>query len=219
MNEISTTTAKAQRVITSVASRSFHPGMLLNIGGPIGAYQILTNHGVSPAGALAAGAVFPLGTIVAGVIRTRRLDFIGALSLTAIALGLFGTLLFRDPHFMLVKDSVVTGALGLACLGSLLAPRPMMFILGREFFGMPRQRSEALWQSAAYRAGSRRVTAIWGLALMAEASLRVALSFVLTPALMLAISPVLAISVFAPLGFWTWRRMSAGKARAMRLAA
>lgn len=219
MNQTSATTTTAHGMITGLAGRAIHPGMLLNFGGPIAAYQILTGQGVSPAGALAAGAAFPLGTILVQVIRTRRLDFTGALSLTAIILGLGATLLFRDPHILLAKDSLITGALGLACLVSLLAPRPMMFVLGQQFSGLPRERFEALWQSAAYRAGSRRMTAIWGLALVAEAAARVALSFVLAPATLLTISPLLSIAVFAPLGILTWRRMSAGRARAMQAAA
>jgi hypothetical protein len=46
------------------------------------------------------------------------------------------------------------------------------------------------------------MTAIWGLAFIGEASARVVLSFLLDPGVLVAVSPLVAVAVFGPLGLW-----------------
>ncbi|MHB8618354.1 MAG: VC0807 family protein [Chloroflexota bacterium] len=183
--------------------------VLLNVIAPVAAYQLCTNHGLPELQALLVAGAFPLAGILAGVSRGRRLDFVGALSLAAIVFGIIASLVFADPRILLVKESFVTGALGLAFLGSLLAGRPLMLVLARQFaMGDDGKlaRYETLWQHApAFRTAMRRMTAIWGCILVLEAALRVALSFALTPATLLAVSPLLAAAVFGPLVLWTIR--------------
>jgi hypothetical protein len=65
----------------------------------------------------------------------------------------------------------------------------------------------------------RPMTAIWGIAFIGEATVRVALSFVLEPAVLMTVSPGLPIAVFGPLGLWTMQlsrrqvpRLSSGAA-------
>jgi hypothetical protein len=199
--------------LARVARGAVHPNLLLNVVGPLGVYQVLTGRGVSAVDALLVAAVFPVAAILVGVLRNRRLEPLGALSLLAIGLGVLGALVFDDPRFLLVKDSAVTGLLGIACLGSLLGPRPLLFVIGRQFVtaGDPEKlrRYDASWESEEVRASSRRVTFVWGIAFVAEASVRVGLSYVLAPATLLAVSPLLALGVFGPLGLWTLR----GRAR------
>jgi hypothetical protein len=52
------------------------------------------------------------------------------------------------------------------------------------------------------------MTAVWGVVLVGEAATRVALSLVVSPGTILAISPVLAVVAFAPLALWTFRHRS-----------
>lgn len=205
--------AGARRLLGAVARRGLHPGLLVNVGAPFGTYRLLTEQGLPPAQALLATAVFPLGTILARAVRSRRLDPIGALSLAAIAVGVVGTMVFHSPRLLLVKDSLLTGLLGLACLASLLAARPLFFLLGRQFAAGGRAAYEARWAATGFRAVMRRLTLVWGLAFLAEASLRIALSFIIAPAALLAVSPLLAIATFGPLGLWTMRRAAARPAQ------
>jgi hypothetical protein len=189
------------------------PALLLNIGAPIAAYEVLTNRGASELTGLLVAAIFPVLAVALGAVRVRRLDPIGALSLAAIALGLAGTLFLHDPRVLLVKDSVITGGLGLAFLGSLLTTRPLLFVVGRQLTtgSDPArvQRYDELWASASYRRHSREATLIWGLALVGEAALRVVVSFLVPPGVLVAISPLLAVAVFGPLALWTIRRRRA----------
>jgi intracellular septation protein A len=208
MATVISTTEQRRNPLLTLARRSIHPALWLSVGGPLASYQVLTSHGVATTNALLVGAAFPLVTIAAKAIRTRRLDMIGLLSLTAIAVGVLGTLLFHNAHILLVKDSLLTGALGLACLGSLFTTRPLLAVLAGQFAagaGGSRQSRSA--------SGLRRLTLVWGLTLLSEAALRVALSFVLSPALLMTISPLVAVAVFGPVAFWTMRRRAAGTQR------
>lgn len=52
-----------------------------------------------------------------------------------------------------------------------------------------------------------RITAVWGLALLAEAALRVVVSLLVTPGALVAVSPLLMAAVIAPAVLWTRGRV------------
>lgn len=52
--------------------------------------------------------------------------------------------------------------------------------------------------SVGFRARMRQMTVVWGVALLDETSLRVVLAFLISPAVLLAISPLLAPTVIGP---------------------
>lgn len=220
MSDYGQSTGGIGGTLARVARGAVHPNLLLNVVGPLGVYQVFTGRGVSAVDALLVAAVFPVAAILVGVLRNRRLEPLGALSLLAIGLGVLGALVFDDPRFLLVKDSAVTGLFGLAFLGSLLIDRPLIAVLARSFAGgqaMPAQ-EQARLQTPAAHARLRRMTLVWGLALLGEAATRVVLSFLLAPALVLAISPLLALATFGPLALWSWRVRAAAQARAVPAA-
>ena len=213
MNDLRQSMTGPRGTVVRVVRWGVHPTLLLNVAAPLSVYQVLAGRGVSAIDALLVAAAFPLVAILVGALRRRRLEPMGALSLLAIGLGVLGTLVFADPRFLLVKDSVATGLLGIASLASLLGPRPLLFVLGRQFVtgGDPekQRRYDASWASADFRARSRRVTLVWGIGFVAEASARVGLSYVLAPATLVAVSPLLTIGIFGPLALWTLRRRAA----------
>lgn len=190
---------------TGLLRRVLHPTLLLNAVAPYAAYQVLTAHGVSEVAALSIASVFPLAALIREAVRARRLELIGLLSVASIAVGLLSGLVSHDPHVLLVKDSLVTGVLGLGFLGSLLAPRPLVFIFARQFSAAAEL--EQRWvHSAQFRARVRQMTVVWGIALLGEATLRVVLAFLISPATLLAISPLLAAAVIGPVAGWTYYR-------------
>lgn len=210
------------------------PSIALNAVAPYLLYQYLTGHNVSTIAALSATAVFPLIGIAYGWVRTKHLDALGIATLVLIVIGLLTNLLFQDPKIFLIKESFVTGALGLACLLSLVVlRRPAMFYLGRYFASggnaEAAQRYEALWQYPSFRHAQRLMTAVWGVVYVCEALLRVALVQVIGTskagvAEILAISPVLLGAVTLLTVAWTmwYVRYSSRKGaelRAARLAA
>ncbi|MEV4264245.1 VC0807 family protein [Kribbella sp. NPDC049584] len=181
----------------------------LNVVAPVVAYWVLSRRGISTVDALALSAVFPAAGGLLAVLRSRKVDPLAVLSLVAIAIGLIAALLFHDGRILLVKESFTSGALGLVFLGSLLASKPAIFVLRRRLFVLDDDDAQAeydgTWQSPAVRAEARRTTAIWGVALLAEAAVRVGLSYLLPVGAMVTISPLLAPLILGPLAIWNLR--------------
>src|SRR5438552_5235864 len=101
---------------------------------PVIGYSLLRPHVDSDAAALAAVMIFPIIDIEVERRRHGQIEPIGVISLIGIALGLIGALVFYGDATMLkVRESMLTGVFGVACLASLLARRPVMFYLGRSF--------------------------------------------------------------------------------------
>jgi len=192
----------------AVGFGSMRAPLLLNALAPFATYEILTGRGVSELTALAVGALFPLAAIAASAVRTRRLDPFAAVTLASIAVGLTGGLVFDSPHFLLLKDSVITATIGIAFLGSLAARRPLIFMFARRLVDDPAE-LERRWSVPQGRRRFRIVTAVWGAALVAEAAVRVSLSFVLAPGVFMVVSPLLAVAVFGSVTAWTLRRRAA----------
>jgi hypothetical protein len=152
-------------------------------------------------GALAVSAAFPAAGSVLATTRRRRLDPVAALSLTAIIIGLIAGLVFHNGRVLLVKESLTTGTLGLVFLGSLFTSRPLIVVL--------RQRLSVSGARAGDQAGrlrsARAETAVWGMALVAEAAIRVGLSYLLPTGTMVTISPLIAPILLGPVALWTLR--------------
>ena len=127
----SSSTTGATTALARVRNHLGGPQILLGAVAPFVVYQLATRLGASELAALAWCAVFPLAGIAFELARRRRLDPISAISLTSIAVGLAGGLLLHSAQFLLVKDSLVSATIGLAFLGSLLAARPLIFVIGR----------------------------------------------------------------------------------------
>lgn len=196
--------SRARRVLRHAAN----PTLLFGIVAPFVVYELLSGR-TSDVTALAAGAAFPAAATLWTLVRTRRPDPIALMTLAGIVLGLGGALLFDSPLFLLLKDSVVTGSIGLVFLGSLLAARPLTFALARTMMAStPAELAvfEASWDEPRVRAGHRRTTLEWGAAFVLEAGLRAVLAFVVTPGTLLAISPLLTAAILGPVAIATFRR-------------
>ena len=160
------------------------PSIIINGVLPYIAFQYLTGQHVSTINALLISGIFPVLGTVYGFIRTRRVDIIGVASLILIALSVATTLISGSVFFYLMKESAITGLLGLILVVSLLLPRPAMFYVSRQFAsaGNPAlaQRFEHAWAVAPQmRHGIRLITAVWGIAYLAEALIRVGLIYAL----------------------------------------
>ena len=183
------------------------PTLLFNIALPLVTYALLTDYGLPDALALVASGLWPLLELGISFARTRHADEFSILVLVFLVVGVAASLAFNDARLLLVKDSAVTGLFGLVLLGSLLAPRPLMFYFGRKFAtGGDPARVEwwnGLWQYPGFRRGQRILTVVWGGAFLAEAVLRIILSYTLPVSTMVVISSVLPYVVLGLLIFGT----------------
>jgi hypothetical protein len=122
--------------------------------------------------------------------------------------------------FALIKESFLTASFGMICLLSLLAERPLLFYIMRQFVAGDDPARTAwwngLWEFPQFRAAQRLVTTVWGVAYLVEALLRVGFALFLSPAEVVSISPVMAFIVLIALIAWTRRYFLALRERRLR---
>jgi hypothetical protein len=191
-----------------VSVRQVVPPLVFDLALPMLTFFVLTSHGVSKLAALCAGGVFPALNIGRGWIQSRQIQPLGVIVITFIAVGTAVALASGSVFVALIKDFILTGTFGLLCLGSLVATgRPLMFYLLRQFVvgGDPGRLQwwEGLWRHAPVRAALRRVTAVWGLAYVVQAAIGMVSAWLLAPAQVVIISPMMALGVLAALAAWT----------------
>ncbi|MEA2760110.1 MAG: hypothetical protein QOH65_2723 [Methylobacteriaceae bacterium] len=200
--------AAEPRPAVDISLRQVLPSLVFDVALPILVFFVLTSHGVSKLLALCAGGVFPALNVGRTWIGSHKIQPLGAIVIAFIAIGTAASLISGSVFVALVKDFILTATFGLLCLGSLIGSRrPLMFYLLRQFIaGDDPERLhwwESLWQHARFRGAQRRVTAVWGLAYVLEAAIGIAFAWVLEPAHIVIMSPIMALGVLIALAVWT----------------
>ena len=174
---------------------------------PYATYLVLSYEGVPTVQALAAGAVFPVAGILWGFVRERRVQALGMIVLVVTVASILTALYFTSPFLALAKGSLFTGSLGLLMLGSLFARRPLVFHLANlSADAEDRAEAEKMWETEPrYRRLMHRITVVWAVALLCEASLRLILIPLLPIALFLPLSEAMWICCMALMIGWSWR--------------
>ncbi|WP_246309947.1 VC0807 family protein [Paenibacillus alginolyticus] len=136
--------------------------------------------------ALSLATMVPLADNLVHLIKHRKLDVFGSLMLFTFVLTLVLVALGGSERILLIRESMITGAVGSIFLGSLLFHRPLMFHLAIRFIGNPDY--EGNWQYGYFRYVMRLMTFVWGMIVLIEAAVRNAMVFQLTTAQFLALS-------------------------------
>ncbi|HZB90807.1 MAG TPA: VC0807 family protein [Stellaceae bacterium] len=191
--------------------------LFVDVALPIIIFNLLIRAGAPLLWALAAGGVAPALNNIRIWVRSRRLEPLGIIVMTFLAVGTAASLISGSVFVALIKESFLTATFGLICLGSLLAARPLLFYIIRQFVaGEDAARLawwNGLWEIPQFRAALRFVTAVWGGVYLLEALARVAFALLLPPAQVVALSPVMAFGVLLLLIAWTRRHMLALRER------
>jgi hypothetical protein len=189
---------------------------------PFITYQVLTSRGIATVSALIVSGFYPAAWNAIGIVRARRVDIIGGIVLVGIAVSIVAALIGGNPKVLLIRESFVTGALGIVALASLLAPRPLMFYIGRQTTaGTDSARLasfNASWELAGFRHVFRVLTVVWGVGWAGEFALRVVLVSLLTIPQVLAISPIIFNFITIGLFVWTFAYVRRARERYARLA-
>jgi hypothetical protein len=170
--------------------------IVLNALIPVLLYK-LSKRLVSPSEltALLIATTFPLGKSIFDLVRRGQLDPISIVVLLGIATNCVALLFGGSARLLLVRESLFTGAFGVACFVSLLLPRPMMFYFGRHFIAgvdpVRQARFNSAWQLPEVRFAHRLITAVWGCAFVGELIVRIILIYNASAATVLVLSPVL----------------------------
>lgn len=173
--------------------------LVFDIAAPIVVYYVLRSEGASYDLALLAGAVLPAVGSLVTLMSQRRLDPVATLMVVSMLGALAGSLLAGSPRFLLAKDGLMTGLWGGWFLASARGGRPAALLFARplmEGMRMFAGRSwDVLWATEPqFRRIWRASTVMWGLGLLLDAAIRVAISYTLpidqVPAIGAALYPV-----------------------------
>lgn len=197
--------------VRRLAPQLFVAGVL-----PVVGYALLRPHVGNDATALAAVMVFPLADIALERRRHGGFEPVGIISLIGIAVGLVGAVaLHGNATLLKLRESMLTGLFGLVCLLSLFARRPAMFFLGRAFAtgGDPDKVAEfdAIWELPGTSRRFRLVTAVWGVGLLGETTLRTILALTISTERFLTIAPVVGWITIGALIWYSTRAIRAGE--------
>jgi len=161
---------------------------------PFFTYQFLQGRGVGELPALIISGVFPAIATVVSVARARRVDILGGIALLGIAVGVLAALIGGDPKLVLIRESFVTAALGLAALVSLATPRPMLFLISRQMTAGNDPTRIAYMERAMtiprWRRFFRILTLMWGGVWIGEFILKIVLVYSLSIAQVLVVGPL-----------------------------
>jgi len=198
--------AELARPATPSRLRSVATIVIFDIAAPLATYSLLRSDGLSTVTALVLSGAFPALGVAIDFIRHRRLDVVGALVLAGIAVGTVLGLVSHSARLVLAEGSVPTGIFGVACLGSLRRPRPLMYSFALEFTGpeTPEGREMIrLWQYDGYRRVLRVITLAWGAGFVLEAALRIVIAYNTPAGTALVISKITPWLWIAALSAWT----------------
>ncbi len=205
--------------------QSLAPILLFDIAGPLVVYTLLRSNGSSTVVALVVSGILPASGVILRFGRQRRLDVIGLLVLSGIAVGATVALISGNARLVLLEGSVPTAVFGFACLISLRTSRPLIYRFALEGIGhdTPNGRDFAgRWRYATFRRTFRVITAVWGIAYLAEAVARVIIVESTSTGTAFTISKVMPYAVAGVVLAWmipySLRAKRRGEARLAELA-
>ena len=172
---------------------------------------MIYNYAEAPLGevrALLASSAPPIIWSLVEFARHRRLDALSVLVVCGIALSLLGLIGGGGAQLLQLREKLVTGAIGLAFVGSALIGKPLVYELAR---AAKRRKSageaeefEALRVYAGFRRTMVVMTWAWGLGLLADVAVSVMLVFALSIREYLIVNPILGYGTMGALSLWTF---------------
>jgi hypothetical protein len=179
-------------------------GMGADIILPLAVYYGLHAFGADNWVALLASTIVAGARTIFVALRQRRLNPFSTLMLVVFGVGLLLAFVTGDPRLMILKDSVVTAVVGVFFLVSTLRGRPLTLEADRAWSPDRAADIDRDWrEDPATRHGYRITSMVWGLGMLAEASLRVVLVFLLPVSVMVGLSSVMWIAAVVLLVLWT----------------
>lgn len=175
------------------------------------AYRFALPH-LGETGALIASAVPPIVWSLIELARFRRVDALSVMVVAGIVLSVAAMALGGSPRMLLLRESLVSGAVGVVFLLSSPIRRPLIFYLARATVAREMEggaaRFEALWRERPALATSLRLmTLVWGVGLTGETALRAWMALTWPIERFLVVSPFIGYGIYGGLTLWTlWYR-------------
>jgi hypothetical protein len=172
---------------------------------------VIYNYAEAPLGevrALLASSAPPILWSLVEFARHRRLDALSMLVLGGIALSLLAMLGGGGARFLQLREKLATGVIGLAFVGSALIGKPLIYELARASMRRKSDGEAEQFEALQVHAGFRRtmmvMTLVWGLGLLADVAVSVALIFVLSIREYLIVNPILGYATSGALALWSF---------------
>jgi hypothetical protein len=188
--------------------RGLLPTLIVSALLPFLTYRILSVQApwMSEVARLLIAGTFPAAHSVVGIYRRRTLDIVAIMVVAGIAVSIVATFIGGDARLLLIRESFVTGALGIVALSSFAWKRPLLFYIGRQMSSAqdPTRKAQfdALWERPRAARVFRVLTLVWGVVWLLECALRIAMAETLAISTVLAISPI--VFTAANLGVFGW---------------
>jgi hypothetical protein len=179
-------------------------GLGWDVGLPVVGYYALHLVGVHDFVALLVASALAAVRIVWVAVRERALNPFATVMLVVFGIGLVLALVSGDARFLLLKNSIVSGVIGLVFLATTLFGTPLTLAASQSF--QPARKAEirrAYDTDPHVRRGHRLCSTVWGVGLVLDALVRVPLVFLLPISVMVGLSEMLSIAVIGGLIAWT----------------
>jgi hypothetical protein len=182
------------------------PDLIVNIGLPYLIYLWMAPH-AGDLRALLAASVPPILWGLGELVGHRRIDTISLLSIAGIALSLLALLGGGSVRWLQLREKLTTGVIGVALVGSCLVGQPLLLKLveagAARGDGERAQRLRTLEETAGFRRHLTLATLIWGITLILDVGVSVALTFVLPISTYLLVNRLLGYATLGALALWT----------------
>lgn len=188
--------------------RALLPTLVFDLAGTMAVYYLLLPHfGKGSIWPILGASLVPVISNVYNFIRRRVFDVVGLIILIGLLAGVVPALFGGNQRLLLVRESFVTGALGVVLIISAVRHRPIAFYVIREFLTanetLPEHRFDTLWASQYFRRTTRAMTLGWGILLLGEFVLRAFMALRMNVAFVLGAAPVIATFMLLIAGLFT----------------
>jgi len=185
--------------------RSMIRGLAWDVGLPLTAYYLLHLAGASDWVALLAGTLAAGVRIVWVAARDRTWNPFATVILVSFLVGLGLAFVSGDPRFLLFKDSVLTGTIGICFLVSTAVGRPLTLAASQSWGEGSSGSLVANYDTdPLVRRGHRVCSLAWGFGLLAEALIRVPLIYLLPVKVMVGLSTAITVTAVSLLVAFTF---------------
>lgn len=202
--------------------RALLPTLLFDVAGTMAVYYLLLPHfAKASVWPLLGASLVPAASNIATFARRRSIDIVGLLILVGLIAGLAGAVWGGSQRILLLRESFITGLLGVVLLVSPFVMRkPIGYYVIKEFLtaneALPQEHLDVLWRRRFFRHGVRAVTIAWGALLLGEFVLRAFMALRMNVAFVLAASPVMFTILMLLAGAATAIWLGAAISRALR---
>lgn len=188
-------TAAELRKFLWASIRALLPTLAFDIAGTMLVYYLLLRHfGGTSIWPILGASLVPAVSNIFNFVRRRSFDVVGIIVFIGLLVGLVPAVFGGSQRLLLVRESFVTGLLGVILLVSAGMHRPLAYHVIREFLtaneALPHERWDVLWHCGYFRHTIRAMTIGWGALLLGEFVLRAFMALRMNVAFVLGVAPV-----------------------------